>query len=133
MHILSSLISLRVNCDSMWHDIIIYNYVHAIKFVTQINWTLSDFFIDHPPPCGCGGFIPSQQSFNCSRDAVQQLKLKLKFWKLNRDLSNNLIANRCYKSQGCQRLNRLTWVNELNLNTSDPSESDVKRYLNCII
>ena len=94
----------------------------------QINWTLSDFFY---PGYGCDGL--TQQSFNCSREAAKSLKLKLDLWMANSNAYRSLKDFTCYEQKRCSTVARPDWVAGLKLNTSDPAEAQVQRYLDCII
>ena len=100
--------------------------------LSQINRTLSDFF---NPEYNCE--VLTQQSFNCSREAAESLKLKLDLWMANNDAHTRLkdFMNSCNEETDCsfETVGRSTWVNGLNLNVSDPEEFKIKRYLDCII
>ena len=107
---------------------------HALTIVIvyiQINQTLSDFFVPINSPCD--GFTPSQRLFTCSREAAKQLQLLLKFWMLNRDSHNDLKELCRTQPGGCMSTIPRDWVNQLNLDASDPAEMEVEKYLNCII
>lgn len=97
----------------------------------QINWTLSDFYVDFP--INCGSVKLSQQVFNCSRAEAEKLQLQLQFWTLHRDLMDDVVEITCPSGSGCTKIGRSEWVNQLNLNTSDPVEGNIDRYLRCII
>lgn len=100
-------------------------------YTPQINQTLSDFFIDIPD-FKCDGFTPSQRQFTCSGGAAKQLQLLLKFWMLNRNTHDDL-KELCTQRGDCRSTPRRDWINQLNLDASDPAELGVKKYLNCII
>ena len=81
---------------------------------------------------GCGN---SKQSFDCSREAVEKLRLNLDLWKLSRDSYERLEKYLCSKeSNTCSysSAGRLDWVSGLSFNTSDPEQAEAKRYLECV-
>ena len=98
---------------------------------SQINWTLSDFYVR---PTDCDGFtLSSRQSFNCSREAAELLKLKLKLWEVNRDSHDSLRNLYCNPRCIPRPATTSDWVTGLSLNTSHPADAGAKRFLDCIL
>ena len=94
---------------------------------------MSNLYIPDPYGYDCG---KSRVSFDCSREAVEQLQLTLDLWKLSRDSENSLRNYLCSREMGsCSYsvIDSFNWVQELNLNTSDPEQAEVKSYLECVV
>lgn len=104
----------------------------------QIFSTLADFAVPWPDPDTAVGYCDvslKQQLFSCSREGAEQLQLNLEVWMLSRDAYyDNIKFCSLEEENTCSLLkDRSSWVNGLNLNTSDPSDDDVKSYLDCIV